>query len=201
MARMLLGALALFMFGSFAVAQDTYRIRPGDVLRIEVLEDQSLNRDALVLPDGTVTVPLIGSVRASGQNVSTVRDSIASALAPNFASAPTVFVTVSAIPERPEAEEVEGPTIDVFVMGEITTPGKTEVEPGTNLLQLLAQSGGFSKFAATKRIQLRRTDRNTGQALVYTFNYHAVERGAAPVNSIVLQDGDIVVVPERRLFE
>lgn len=199
MARMLLSVLALFIFGSFAVAQDSYRIRPGDVLRIEVLEDQSLNRDALVLPDGSVTVPLIGSVRASGRNVSTIRDSIASALAPNFATAPTVFVTVSAIAEPTEPED--GPTIDVYVMGEVATPGKTAVDPGTNLLQLIAQTGGFSRFAATKRIQLRRMDRKTGQPLVYTFNYRAVERGVAPVNTIVLQAGDIVVVPERRLFE
>ena len=199
MVRMLLGVFALLIFGSIAAAQDSYRIRPGDVLRIEVLEDASLNRDALVLPDGSVSVPLVGSLRASGQSLESIRSSIATGLAPNFANQPTVFVTVSSLAAPRVAS---GPaTIDIFVMGEVATPGKAEVERGTNLLQFLAQAGGFTRFAATKRIQLRRTDRKTGQAQVYNFDYHAVERGAAPVNAIVLKDGDTIVVPERRLFE
>jgi len=201
MSRILLGLFTLFIFSSFATAQGSYKIRPGDVLRIEVLEDQTLNRDALVLPDGTVTVPLVGSVRAGGQSLDTVRSSIVSGLAPNFAASPTVFVTINSL-AAPRAASVAAPaTMDVFVMGEVGSPGKASIERGTNLLQFLAQSGGFTKFAATKRIQVRRTDSKTGQPLVYTFNYRAVEQGAAPVNSIVLQDGDIIVVPERRLFE
>ncbi len=202
MARMLLSVLALFIFGSIAAAQDSYKIRPGDVLRIEVLEDQTLNRDAIVLPDGTVTVPLVGSVRAGGQSLDTIRSSIASGLAPNFASSPNVFVTISSLAAaQPLSGSASPATMDVFVMGEVGSPGKASIERGTNLLQFLAQSGGFTKFAATKRIQVRRTDPKTGQALVYTFNYRAVEQGNAPVSSIVLQDGDIIVVPERRLFE
>ncbi|MGB5558832.1 MAG: polysaccharide biosynthesis/export family protein [Paracoccaceae bacterium] len=202
MARMLLSVLALFIFGSIAAAQDSYKIRPGDVLRIEVLEDQTLNRDAIVLPDGTVTVPLVGSVRAGGQSLDTIRSSIASGLAPNFASSPNVFVTISSLAAaQPLSGRASPATMDVFVMGEVGSPGKASIERGTNLLQFLAQSGGFTKFAATKRIQVRRTDPKTGQALVYTFNYRAVEQGNAPVSSIVLQDGDIIVVPERRLFE
>lgn len=198
MLRLLLGVIALSMFGSIASAQDSYRIRAGDVLRIEVLEDASLNRDALVLPDGTVSIPLVGSLRASGQSLESIRNAITAGLAPNFANQPTVFVTVSTL-ALPGLESTD--TIDVFVMGEVATPGKVSVDRGTNLLQFLAQAGGFTRFAATKRIQLRRTDRKTGQSLVYNFNYHAIERGAAPANAIVLKDGDTIVVPERRLFE
>jgi polysaccharide export outer membrane protein len=201
MSRMLLGVLTLFIFGSFAVAQDSYKIRPGDVLRMEVLEDQSLNRDAIVLPDGTVTVPLIGSVRVGGQSVDSVRDSISAGLAPNFASQPTVFVTVSSLAQVQPPSVSGASTIDIYVMGEVGSPGKASVEPGTSLLQFLAQSGGFTKFAATKRIQVRRTDPKTGQPVIYSFNYRAVEQGKAAVNSIILRDGDIIVVPERRLFE
>ncbi len=197
MSRMLLSVLSLFIFGSFAMAQSSYQIRPGDVLRIEVLEDESLNRDAVVLPDGTVSMPLVGSIPASGQTVEGIRSRIASGLAPNFASEPTVFVAVSSLAERTTADT---PTIHIFVMGEVTTPGKTEVERGTSLLQFLAQAGGFTRFAATKRIQLRRTDSKTGQQRVYVFNYRAVELGQA-ASSVTLRDGDVIVVPERRLFE
>lgn len=199
MSRMLLGVLTLFIFGSIAMAQDSYRIRPGDVLRVEVLEDQTLNRDAVVLPDGTVTVPLVGSVRVVGQSLDAVRGSIVSGLAPNFASQPTVFVSVSSLAEPAVAT---GPAaIDVFIMGEVANPGKASIDRGTSLLQFLAEAGGFTPFAATKRVQVHRTDPKTGKPLAYSFNYRAVEQGKAAVNSIILRDGDIVVVPERKLFE
>ena len=155
MAKMFLSALALLLFGSFAMAQDLYKIRPGDVLRIEVLEDQTLNRDALVLPDGNISVPLVGSVRAGGQSLAAVQSAIVSALAPNFATAPNVFVTIRSLAEavrRTGGGSAVSARIDVFVMGEVQKPGKSSIDRGTSILQFLAQSGGFTKFAATKRI-------------------------------------------------
>ena len=49
-------------------------------------------------------------------------------------------------------------TFPIYVMGQVATPGMVEVEPGTTLLQAIALAGGLDRFAATKRIQLRRTD-------------------------------------------
>ena len=74
------------------------------------------------------------------------------------------------------------------------------MEAGTTLLQAIALSGGLDRFAATKRIQLRRTD-STGQERLYLFNFNAVERGAAIQSMITMREGDVIVVPERRLFE
>jgi polysaccharide export outer membrane protein len=68
-------------------------------------------------------------------------------------------------------------------------------------LQALAQSGGLTRFAATKRIQLRRTDPRTGQQQISNINYRALSDGAVMVRDFVLQDGDVILVPERRLFE
>jgi polysaccharide export outer membrane protein len=73
------------------------------------------------------------------------------------------------------------------------------VERGTTLLQFLAESGGLTPFAATKRIQLRRTDA-AGQERSYLFNYDAVMSGAQ-TTVITLQKGDVIIVPQRRLFE
>ena len=85
-------------------------------------------------------------------------------------------------------------------MGQVTTPGMVEVEPGTTLLQAIALAGGLDRFAATKRIQLRRAD-STGQQRLYLFNFKAVERGGAIQSMIALREGDVIIVPERRLFE
>ena len=98
-------------------------------------------------------------------------------------------------PNRPDADE-----ITVFLMGEVAAPGPKQVEKGTSLLQFLATSGGFSNFAATKRIQLRRISESGAERIV-TLNYHAIARGAVMQNNVILHDGDVVLVPERRLFE
>jgi polysaccharide biosynthesis/export protein len=92
-------------------------------------------------------------------------------------------------------------TIDVYFIGEVANSGLVQVPRGTTVLQALALSGGFTRFAATKRIQLRRTDPASGQQNVFTIDYSAIERGAAGIGSSVLADGDVIIVPERRLFE
>ena len=195
MVRILISTLMLIVLGTIASAQDFYKIRPGDVLRVEVLEDPSLNQNALVLPDGTVAIPMVGSVRAGGLTLGALRSSIISGLAPNFATGPTVFVTIQSLvgAKAPTGRR----TIDIFI-GAVNNPGKAQVSSGTNLLQFLAESGGFATNAAKKRIQLRRVSK-TGETLACVFNYSAVESGAASTNSIVLQHGDFIVVPERRL--
>lgn len=198
--RMLLAAVALCTAALPALAQSSYQIQPGDTLQFEVLEDATLNRPLLVLPDGSVSVPLMGSVRAAGRSVDDLRGALVTGLAPNFATPPTVYLSVGQLAQRREAAAGTGPTIAVFAMGEVAKPGRVEVKPGTTLLQFLAESGGLTNFAATKRIQLRRTDRTSGEDKLFLYNYNAVSAGGtAP--SIRLQDGDVIVVPQRRLFE
>ena len=193
----LITALSGFFGAGTAEAQD-YRIRAGDVLRIEVLEDTTLNREALVLPDGRISFPLVGTLQVGGSTLNQARAALTSALEPNFAVPPSVFVTVARL--REPGEPAAPRTIRVYALGEIANPGLREVVPGTTLLQFLSQSGGLSRFAATRRIQLRRVDAN-GQERVYAIDYRAIERGQALPNPIVLQEGDVILVPERRLFE
>ncbi len=194
MRRTLLAVLAVLLAAPMAIAQSAgYRIQPGDQLAITVLEDDTLNRQLLVLPDGTISVPLAGTIRAGGRSVESVEGVIADQLASNFAVRPSVFVSVVSV------DETYG-TFPIFVMGQVATPGAVEVEPGTTMLQAIALAGGLDRFAATKRIQLRRSD-STGQERLYIFNYKAVERGGAIQSMITLREGDVIIVPERRLFE
>lgn len=194
MRKMLLAMLTVLVTAPLAMAQSAgYRIQPGDQLAITVLEDDTLNRQLLVLPDGSISVPLAGTIKASGRSVESVESAIADKLASNFAVRPSVFVSVVSV------DETYG-TFPIYVMGQVANPGMVEVEPGTTLLQAIALAGGLDRFAATKRIQLRRTD-STGQERLYLFNFKAVERGGAIESMITLREGDVLLVPERRLFE
>ena len=208
LALAVLPLLALCLTATGAEAQE-YRIRAGDTLRIEVIEDSSLNRNVLVSPDGRISVPLAGTLQASGRTVEEVQVILASQLEPNFAATPNVFVAVERLAEVPPppppapqivAPPAPPPTNAIYVLGEVNGPGRVEVEPGTTVLQLFAQVGGFTRFAATRRIQLRRTDA-TGTETIYTLDYEAMLDGRSPNGTVRVGEGDVIVVPERRLFE
>jgi polysaccharide export outer membrane protein len=197
-ARLMLGATLIFMLslGADHANAQSYQIRAGDILRIEVLEDPELNRSVLVTPDGRISVPMAGTLRASGHPVEDVQRNLTGRLAGSFANPPNVFVSVERLAERgPQSLQPKGPKlISVFVMGEANKPGMIEIPPGTNVLQAFAVMGGFTKFAALKRIQLRRADK------IVPLNYRQIEAGLGGART-TLQDGDVIVVPQRRLFE
>lgn len=199
-----IGLLALALFTWFVSqpgsAQDSvYRVQPGDVLRIEVLEDNTLNRSALVLPDGRITMPLAGSIQAGGRTVEQVRASIAAGLTSSFALAPSVFVSVERLSgggNEPGSEQ-----LTIYVIGEARNPGVLQVQPDSTVMQVFVRMGGFTNFAALKRIQLRRVDPLTGQEKLYGLNYRDIQRGESNAGLLKVQDGDVILVPQRRLFE
>ena len=191
---------ALVVSAVAASAQSDYRIRSGDVLQIEVLEDSSLNRAVVVLPNGQISFPFAGTLTAGGRTIGQVQGSLRDALSPNFATPPTVFIGVRPFQETAGLpQSSQGPTIDVYFVGEVNNPGMIGVKKGTSLLQAVAISGGVSRFAAIKRIQLRRTGAD-GVQRVTILNYKALADGAVTTD-IELKDGDVILVPERRLFE
>lgn len=177
-------------------AQD-YQLQRGDTIQIEVLEDDNLNRSALVLPDGQVSLPMVGSVPAAGRTLEQVRSDIAGRLASSFAAPPTVYVTLGALRERVPGVAA---TIDVYIMGEANAPGRVSIAPGSTLLQAIAAAGGLSPFAAPQRIQLRRADK-AGNEKIYKVDFDAIMAGTSNQGTTRLKSGDVIVVPQRRLFE
>jgi polysaccharide biosynthesis/export protein len=196
--RRLGAALFLLPILAFAAAAQDYRVQPGDTLQIEVLEDATLNRSAIVLPDGQITLPVAGTIRVGGRSLIQVQEELSRRLAPGFAAPPTVFVSLSAlaVPQEPRPPV----TMPIYVLGAANAPGKVDVLPGTTLLQAIAQAGGLSPFAAKKRIQLRRVDKN-GNEQIYKLDLDAIERGASGGGSTRLVKGDVIVIPQRKLFE
>lgn len=195
--RFLLGWILAVVTGvaAPAAAGPRYTIASGDVLRIEVLQDSSLDRNVLVLPDGTIDFPYIGSIRAAGQTPDALRGRLAAALAPSFATTPSVSVAVRSLGKR----DGGGPArITVYAMGEIGRSGALDVKPGTTLLQLLALAGGFTEFAARRRVELHRIDPASGVQRTRRFDLLAAGGSAGAMR---LEPGDVIVVPQLRLFE
>ena len=194
---------SVISFAGIAQAQSggNYLINPGDTLQIEVVEDSDLNRSVLVTPDGRISFPFAGAVPAAGRTVGQVERALSSAMSSDFTSPPTVFVSVANIPEEDAALAAEEETIDIYILGEVASPGPAAAPPGVTVLQALSLAGGVTRFAATKRIQLRRRDPSTGREYVYPINYKAITEGARLEGNVMLGEGDVILVPERRLFE
>lgn len=181
--------LTLVFSSTFAAAQD-YRVQPGDTLRIEVIEDSSLNRSVLVSPDGRISLPSAGAVRAGGRTIEQIQSALADALESSFVTRPNIYVDVESL-----APEEEDETIAIFVVGEGTTVGQVDIVPGSTLLQSIAAFGGFTNFAATKRIQLRRGSD------IYLIDYTKILDGTSTNGAVRMREGDVIIIPQRKLFE
>ena len=181
---------------------DTYRLRPGDVLDVNVFQDPKLNRQIVVAPDGQVAFPLAGRFRAGGLTTSAVEDALKARLQKQFAT--DLDVTVSYIQsekrEPRELKEAKEAEYTVYVTGEVGKPGAFVVpkRPPT-IMQAIALAGGLGPFASERRIQVIRKVK--GEDLIFPFNYRDYTRGRDMEGNITLRTGDVVVVPERGLFQ
>ncbi len=204
-------SILIFVFASLglvgtALAQSKstegpYRLQPGDVVTVSVLEDPELDRQVLLLPDGRISLPVAGTIVAAGQTPAGLERTIRSRLRGNFVKAPTITVSVISLAEE---DEEEAETREVFVLGEVASPGRFEYEAETpiNVLKALSLAGGLGPFAARDRIQVRETAEGQAQTL-RLFDYDAVEEGLINTarDLAVLADGAVIVVPERGLFD
>ena len=173
-----------------------YRLRAGDTIEIWVGQDNSLNRQLVVRPDGRISMPLAGHLRAAGLTPEQFEEALRKRLQKNF-STDLDLVVMFVSREQRAAAKVK-PKL-VYVTGEVNKPGALELTERTTVLQAIALAGGLGQFAAKRRLQIRR--RTGGEEVLIPFNYKNVELGRDLVDNIYLVTGDVVVVPERGLFE
>ena len=184
--------LIFLLAASLGWAQNVYRLQPGDTVEVWVEQDPNLRRQVIVAPDGRIALPLAGHLRAQGLTAEGLERALASRLSRNFTS--DVDVTVSII-----NTPVPGNETRIFVTGEVAKPGALSVTEPTTVLQAIALAGGLGDFAAKKRVHIRRTV--NGRQVLLPFNYRNVEKGLDLTDNVLMHDGDVIVVPERGLFE
>jgi polysaccharide biosynthesis/export protein len=181
----------LFSWGGQGSALAQYLFQPGDVVQIHVWQEPRLDRQIVVAPDGMIALPLVGRLQAGGRTAGQVEDTIRARLAPQYEDELDITVHLVVLPQ-----EID-PT--VYVMGEVSRPGPFAIIRPTTVMQAIALGGGLSPFAADRRIQVHR--RLNGQNAIHLFNYRDFTSGVNPTGNITLLPGDVIVVPERGLFE
>ena len=189
--------LALLFFCGFltsAVAQ-VEPLRPGDDLSISVWQDPSLNREVVVGPDGMISFPLAGHIKAGGITAAELENLLKSRLQKNYTSPLDITVAMA----KPNLD-TEGDTRPKFyVTGEVAKAGAYILRPAINVVDAIAVAGGLGPYAAKHRIQVHREVK--GVDTIFVFDYTAFLAGTIGADNIKLRSGDIVVVPERGLLE
>jgi polysaccharide export outer membrane protein len=158
-----------------------YRIGPQDLLRIDVWKELEISRTVPVRPDGKISLPLLNDVQAAGLTPMQLAGVIGEGLK-KYITDPQVTVTVSEINSR-----------RIYVTGEVSKAGAFPLLPNMTVLQALSSSGGFTQFARIKNIYVLRKEE--GKDVKYPFNYKDVVSGKKPEQNILLQPGDVIVVP------
>jgi polysaccharide export outer membrane protein len=161
---------------------EPYRIQPGDVLMVSVWKEQDLMAEVLVRPDGGMSFPLVGDVRASGRTVDEVRSQFNERLS-KFIPDPSVTIAVKHIGGN-----------RIYVLGKVNRPGVFEFSQPIDVMQALSLAGGATSFAALDDIQILRRD-SSGKQTSRRFRYSDVERGRGLDQNVLLKSGDTVVVP------
>jgi polysaccharide biosynthesis/export protein len=158
-----------------------YKIGAQDILRIDVWKEDQLTRTVPVRPDGKVTLPLLNDVQAAGLTPMQLAGVISEGLK-KFINGPQVTVSVTEINSR-----------RVYVTGEVSKAGAFPLLPNMTVLQALSSSGGFTQFAKLKNIYVLRVE--NGKQVKHPFNYKEAVNGKNPEQNILLQPGDVIVVP------
>lgn len=160
-----------------------YRINPGDVLTIYVWNEKDLSQELLVHPDGKIGLPLTGQLMAGGLTTDELQNVIAESLSKYLKDKPSVSVSI---------KQAAGNRI--YVLGKVNRPGDYPINRPTDVMQALAMAGGLNAFAAENSINVLQRDKN-GQQRAIKFRYSDVKNGDELNSNILLDGGDVVVVP------
>ena len=125
-----------------AQAPDSYVIGASDVIIVTVFKEPTLSGSLLVRPDGMISMPLLGDVKAAGKTPLQLADEITVKLK-KYIQDPNVTVILSQMNSK-----------KVYLIGEIGRTGPIEMTPGMTLLQAIATAGGLTQFANAKKIYI-----------------------------------------------
>ena len=164
-----------------------YQIGPGDQLQISVWQHPDLSPSVTVLPDGEISLPLVGEVKASGLTekdlAAVIREKIA-----EFVRSPEVTVTVVNAESANFQQRIR-------VTGAVVRPASVPYRKGMTVLDVVLEAGGPNEFASSNSSILYRNSGGVSQQLPVRLD-DILKRGKMETN-YELQPSDVITIPER----
>ena len=186
--RHIFSLLLLFSCSAFASdelselskKQTHYFLQPGDVLDVSVWDEPTLQKEVLILPDGTLSFPLVGTVSTQGLSVGALVELLEDRLVHYV---PNASVTVA-------IKQLQGARI--YVIGKVNRPGEILLDRPLSVLQALSIAGGLTAFADDEEVHVVRTTGSEQTSI--TVPYGDLVVGESLKSNLALRAGDVVVV-------
>jgi polysaccharide export outer membrane protein len=168
--------------GQAADGTQDFVIGAEDVLSISVYDQPQFNISGQsVRPDGIISMPLVGEVKANGKTPRELETEIAKILSDQYLrTTPRVMVTINLVKSR-----------YFLIEGGVNKPGRYDLLVPTTIIQALVNAGGFHEVANTKKINLLRDGK-----VIVVFNFNDAIKGKHAEKNIYLKHGDLIAVKE-----
>jgi polysaccharide export outer membrane protein len=170
-----------------SLVPDDYKIGPQDTLEVAVFQVQDLSKTVRVDSGGTILLPLIGEMTASGRTTKELSDDVATELGRKYLNDPLVTVTVK-----------ESASQRVTVDGAVIHPGIYPISGETTLMQAVALAQGPAELADLRQVAIFRT--SGAQRLTAVFDLAAIRSGKAADPRVLANDVVIVETSRGRKF-
>jgi polysaccharide export outer membrane protein len=157
----------------------------GDVIGINVWENNNLSVEATIRPDGTITMPLVGDLKAAGETPTGLKNRIKSQLQA-YVKMQGTEVTVAVKAWR---------SYRFTIQGEVSKAGVFSSDQFLTVSDALALAGGLTRFAKRNEISLTRKDPKSGQVRHIPLDYESLASGKRPDMNIIVLPGDTIWVP------
>jgi polysaccharide export outer membrane protein len=157
-----------------------YQVGPLDQLKVVVWKNAELSADVVVRPDGVVTLPLIGDVRAAGHTPSQIQKEITARYA-NYIRVEEAVVSVGVAQVN---------SLSFTISGNVEKPGVYQVKSYVTVLEAIATAGGTSKYAGNSAYVVRGTPSRK-----IPIDIKQASSGEHPEMNVVVLRGDLIVVP------
>lgn len=157
----------------------------GDLIAINVWENSNLNTEATIRPDGTITMPLVGDVKAAGQTPTSLKTQIKTQLQ-NFVKLQGTEITVAVKSWK---------SYRFTIQGEVSRAGVFSSDQYVTVSDAIALAGGLSRFAKRTEIVLLRRGDGSSKLRQIPLDYEALASGKRPDMNIYVLAGDTIWVP------
>tara|TARA_R110002074_G_scaffold336300_1_gene506765 strand:- start:12508 stop:13146 length:639 start_codon:yes stop_codon:yes gene_type:complete len=169
---------------------EPYEIGVGDTVTIHVWRNPELGQSIVVRPDGFISMPLMGDVKAGGKKPEELASEISDTLS-EFIRTPEVTVMVT----NPMSKEFRN---RIRVTGQVASPQSVAFQPGMTVLDVVLMAGGVTDFAADGRAVLHR--QINGEYQSFGLDLEAILTDGDMSTNHSLQPGDVISVPRKQLF-
>ena len=170
---------------AMTVVSPEYVLRPGDVVQVKVYQEDDLTALSRIGKDGTITMPLLGSVKVASNTVDHAASLIRDLLAKDYMVNPQVTLNVSEFAKR-----------RFTVLGEVQRPGTYDMpaDESVSLLQAIATAGGYTRIGNPRKVTVQRMV--NGESKVMRLDAEGMAQDKKQ-KSFEIQPEDVIVVGEK----